>query len=193
MKIQQGDTVLVISGKDKGKKGTVLRVLHEKNRVIVGGVNMRTKFNKKTAQGPGSKIQFEAGLSAANVMILDPKTGKPTRMGYKIDEKTGRKVRYAKVSGTIIGRTSAKAEKPATEKKETTKTTATKKKSVKSEQEKAADEVISQKPARAPFWKKIGFGADAMNNEPDAQAEAGPDFNTPAKSQQHSRGGTRGS
>lgn len=103
MKISQGDTVIVIAGKDKGKKGTVMRTLHAENRVIVGGINMVTKHIKKTAQTEGKKVRFEHSLHASNVMIIDPKTGKPTRIGYKKDAK-GRKVRFAKKSGSPLER-----------------------------------------------------------------------------------------
>ncbi len=185
MKIRQGDTVLVISGKDKGKKGTVLRVLQSQNRVVVGGVNMRTKFTKKSPQAAGQKIQFEAGIAIGNVMMLDPKSGKPTRIGYKIDEKTGRKVRFAKVSGTVIDRASAKSEKKTTDTKEDTAKKSTKK-------EKPA-EVASKKPTKGPFWKKMGFGADAIDGEPDAHAQAGPEHGAPPSAQVHVRGGNRGS
>lgn len=186
MKIRQGDTVLIISGKDKGKKGTVLRVLHERNKIVVAGANMRTKFTKKTTQSAGQKIQFEAALPVSNVMMLDPKTGKPTRVGFRIEN--GKKVRFAKVSGTVIGRVSAKAEaKDTKEKKEVKEEKATTKKS------KKEDVVISEKPKRAPFWKKIGFGAEALNNEPDAEAPKTTTFDTPPTSQQHVRGAGRGS
>src|SRR3989344_5032398 len=101
MKIHTGDTVYVISGKDKGKTGTVLRILHEQNRVVVEGVNMRVRHIKKTSQAPGQRVKYEASLSASNVMILDPKTKKPTRIGYKVDEKTGAKKRIARKSGEV--------------------------------------------------------------------------------------------
>ena len=76
MKISQGDTVVVIAGKDKGKQGTVVRTLKNEHRVIVSGVNMVTKHIKKTAQSEGKKITFEHSIHVSNVMILDPKTKK---------------------------------------------------------------------------------------------------------------------
>ncbi len=113
MKIHTGDVVTVITGKDKGKQGTVTRVLETKNRVVVEGINMRTRHIKKTTQAPGQRIQYEASIHASNVMILDPKTKKPTRIGYKVDEKTGKKSRIAKVSGEVITKATTKsAEKP---------------------------------------------------------------------------------
>ena len=80
MKLHTGDTVLVISGKDRGKTGSIIRVMPEDNRVIVGGINIRTRHVKKTPQQAGRILKYEAALSASNVMILDPKTGKPARI-----------------------------------------------------------------------------------------------------------------
>jgi large subunit ribosomal protein L24 len=102
MKLSKGDSVVVITGKDKGKKGTVLRVLASENRVVVTGINMVTKHIKKTPQNPGSVVKFERSIHASNVMILDPKTGKGTRIGYKKDG--AKKVRIAKKSGTPLER-----------------------------------------------------------------------------------------
>ncbi len=101
MKISQGDTVAIIAGKDKGKQGTVIRVLKDENRVIVSGINLVTKHVKKTPQSAGKIIRFEHSLDASNVAVVDPKTKKPTRIGYKLDDK-GHKVRVAKKSGTIL-------------------------------------------------------------------------------------------
>lgn len=98
MKIKVNDEVIVIAGKDKGKKGKVTRTIAKNNKVVVEKVNIRTKHIKKTAQEAGQKIQYEAPIDASNVMILDPKTKKPTRVGYRLLEK-GKKERYAKVSG----------------------------------------------------------------------------------------------
>ena len=102
MKISQGDTVVVIAGKDKGKQGTVVRTLKNEHRVIVSGVNMVTKHIKKTAQSEGKKITFEHSIHVSNVMILDPKTKKPTRIGYK--RQNGKKVRVSKKSGALLER-----------------------------------------------------------------------------------------
>jgi large subunit ribosomal protein L24 len=104
MKLSQGDTVAIIAGKDKGKQGTILRVLKAENRVIVSGINMVTKHVKKTPQSAGKIIRFEHSLDASNVAALDPKTKKPTRIGYGIDEKTGHKIRIAKKSGVLLER-----------------------------------------------------------------------------------------
>ncbi len=101
MKLSQGDTVAIIAGKDKGKQGTVIRVLKDDNRVIVSGVNLVTKHIKKTPQAAGKIVRFEHSLDASNVAVLDPKTKKPTRVGYKLDDK-GHKVRIAKKSGVVL-------------------------------------------------------------------------------------------
>ena len=102
MKIRTGDTVAIISGKDKGKTGTVLRVLREKDRVIVESVNMRTKHIRRTPQQAGQKIKYEASIHVSNVMLVDPKTKKPTRIRYEIDAK-GVKQRIAVKSGEKLG------------------------------------------------------------------------------------------
>lgn len=101
MKIRNGDTVVVINGKDKGKTGNVLRVLPNKNRVVVADINMRTRHMKATPQQPGQKIVYEASLDVSNVMLIDPKTKKRTRIGFGTDAK-GNKVRIAKVSKEVL-------------------------------------------------------------------------------------------
>jgi len=97
MKIKVNDEVIVIAGKDKGKKGKVTRTISKSNKVVVEKVNIRTKHIKKTAQEAGQIVKFEAPIDASNVMIIDPKTKKPTRVGYRMLEKR-KKERYAKVS-----------------------------------------------------------------------------------------------
>ena len=104
MKLIHGDSVIVIAGKDKGKKGTIMRVLHNQEKVVVSGVNMVTKHTKKSGETAGKIVKYEAPLSSGKVMILDPKTGKPTRIGYRIDSAIGKKVRFAKGSGTVLAR-----------------------------------------------------------------------------------------
>lgn len=100
-RIKKGDNVVVITGKNKGRKGSVLRVLREKRRVIVQGVNMVKRHAKPSAAGPGGIVDKEAPIHISNVALVDPKTGQPTRVGAKFLED-GRKVRYAKRSGEII-------------------------------------------------------------------------------------------
>ena len=100
--IKKGDTVYVNSGEDKGKTGKVLKVLVEKNRAIVEGVNMVSKSTKPSAKNPhGGIVKQEASIHVSNLNLIDPKSGKPTRIGRKINEN-GAKVRYAKKSGEEI-------------------------------------------------------------------------------------------
>jgi large subunit ribosomal protein L24 len=99
--VKKGDKVIVLSGKDAGKQGEVLRVLVSQQRIFVSGVNMVTRHVRPTAQDAGGIVQREASIHASNVAHIDPKTGKPTRVGTKRLED-GRKVRYAKKSGEVI-------------------------------------------------------------------------------------------
>jgi large subunit ribosomal protein L24 len=101
LKIKKGDHVVVITGKDKGKKGEVLKVLPEENRAIVKGVAMIRRHQRQTASQEGGIIAKEAAVHISNLALEDPKDGKPTRVGYKF-LKDGRKVRYAKRSGEMI-------------------------------------------------------------------------------------------
>jgi len=109
MKIKVSDTVLVTTGKYKGKTGKVMRVYKKTNRVTVEKVNIRTRHIKKTAQKAGEKIQYEAPFNASNVMVIDPTTKKPTRVGYKIIK--GKKLRIGKKSGEGLDQAFAKATK----------------------------------------------------------------------------------
>ena len=100
-RIKKGDTVSVIAGKSKGKSGEVLKVLREKERVLVSGVNMIKKHTKPSQAGAGGIVEKEASIHVSNVMVQDPKDQKPTRVGVKT-LKDGRKVRIAKRSGETI-------------------------------------------------------------------------------------------
>jgi len=98
-KIKVGDTVKVIAGKDKGKEGEVLKIDHKNGKVVVKEVNMITKHNKQSQQNPnGGIIKYEAPLDISNVMLLVG--GKVTRVGFEV--KDGKKVRIAKVDGSVI-------------------------------------------------------------------------------------------
>jgi len=100
-KIKKGDYVVVMSGKDRGTKGYVLEVLRAKDRLIVEGVNIIKKRVKPTTENPsGGIIEKEAPIHISNVMLVDPKTGEPTRVGYRYEN--GQKIRYAKKSGEQI-------------------------------------------------------------------------------------------
>lgn len=100
MKIHSGDQIVVISGKDKGKKSKVLRANPTDNTVVVEQVGVVTRHMKRQGSTPGQKVTFEKPIDVSNVMLLDPKTGKPTRIGYRVEN--GKKVRFAKSSGTTL-------------------------------------------------------------------------------------------
>ncbi len=100
--IKKGDTVVVISGNDRGKQGRVLDVITENMRAIVEGVNMVKKHTRPNADNPkGGIIEQEAAVHISNLKVVDAK-GTPTRIGRKNDEKTGKSVRYSKKSGEVI-------------------------------------------------------------------------------------------
>ena len=100
--IKKGDTVYVLSGEDKGKQGRVLSVQVTKQRAIVEGINIVTKSTKPSAKYPqGGLVKMEAPVHISNLSLLDPKSGKPTRVGFRKDEK-GVTVRYSKKSGEEI-------------------------------------------------------------------------------------------
>jgi large subunit ribosomal protein L24 len=100
-KIKKGDKVVVITGRDKGKSGEVLRVLRADERVLVQGVNMIKRHTRPSAGQTGGIIEKEAALHISNVAHIDPKSNQPTRVGYKT-LADGRKVRFAKRSGEVI-------------------------------------------------------------------------------------------
>lgn len=101
MHVKKGDKVKVISGKDKGKQGSVLEAYPKKERVLVEGVNVIKKHAKPSQDNPqGGILNQEAAIHASNVMPLDPKSGEPTRVGY--EERNGKKVRIAKKSGEAL-------------------------------------------------------------------------------------------
>jgi large subunit ribosomal protein L24 len=101
MKIKKGDNVVVISGRDKGKQGEVLRVFPDASRLIVQGVHIARRHAKPRMGDPGGIVEKELTIHVSNVSHLDPKSGKPSRVGYKtLDD--GRKVRFARRSGEMI-------------------------------------------------------------------------------------------
>ena len=97
MNLKVGDKVIVIAGSNKGKEGTIKKVLRKENRVIIEGVNLVKKHQKGNGQESGGILEIEAPIHASNVMIIDPKTKKPTRIGKKIEKD--KKVRIAIKSG----------------------------------------------------------------------------------------------
>ncbi len=100
MKIKKNDTVKIIAGKDKGKTGTVLKVIPEKTRLVVEGVAIAKRHTKGTDGQVGRIVERPMSIHASNVMILDPDTKKPTRI--RIEEKDGKRVRVAVKSGKTI-------------------------------------------------------------------------------------------
>ncbi|GAA5417669.1 50S ribosomal protein L24 [Paraliobacillus ryukyuensis] len=101
MHVKKGDKVQVISGKDKGKQGTILVAYPKKDRVLVEGVNMVKKHTKPSQDNPqGGILDQEAPIHVSNVLPIDPKSGEPTRVGY--EERDGKKVRIAKKSGEAL-------------------------------------------------------------------------------------------
>ncbi|MGD8192764.1 50S ribosomal protein L24 [Brevibacillus ginsengisoli] len=102
MHVKKGDTVIVIAGKDKGKKGRVLAAYPKKDRVLVEGINLVKKHARPSQANPqGGIVTQEAPIHVSNVSLIDPKSGKPTRIGYKVLDN-GTKVRIAKKSGEVI-------------------------------------------------------------------------------------------
>ena len=105
MKVRKGDTVLVIAGKDKGAKGKVLQAYPDRNRVLVEGVNRIKKHTPISTNQRGSRsggiVTQEAPIHVSNVMVVDS-DGKPTRIGYRVDDETGKRVRISKRNGKDV-------------------------------------------------------------------------------------------
>jgi large subunit ribosomal protein L24 len=175
MKIQNGDTVVVITGKDKGKTGQVLRVLAETERVVVAGVNMRTKHVKKTPNSAGQRLHYEASMHVSNVMIVDPKTKKRSRIGFRVNK--GKKQRMAKKSGEVLVRGVLPKAK-GTEVSKEGKAASEKQKDMKDQREGKTIEDRGQrtegaKPSeKKPFWKKMGFGEAALEDQAEIAGES---------------------
>jgi large subunit ribosomal protein L24 len=101
MHVKKGDKVMVISGKDKGKSGIILEAYPKQSRVLVEGINIVKKHAKPSQVNPqGGILNQEAPIHVSNVMPIDPKSGKPTRVGYTVEN--GKKVRVAKQSGEVL-------------------------------------------------------------------------------------------
>ena len=99
-KIKEGDKVVVLTGKDRGAEGEVIDVMPKADRVVVRGVNLIKKHQRQTPSQEGGIMTREAPIHVSNVALKDPSTGKPTRVGFKIED--GKKVRVAKASGEVI-------------------------------------------------------------------------------------------
>ena len=100
-KIKKGDNVVVLTGKDKGRTGTVLEMINKTDRVLVQGINMVKKHTKQSQTSEGGIISKEASIHISNVALADPKDGKATRVGIRTSDD-GKKVRFAKRSGDLI-------------------------------------------------------------------------------------------
>ena len=101
MKIKKGDKVIVITGKDKGKTGEVVKAMPKENKVIVSGINMAKRHQKPSQENAGGIVSKEMPIHVSNVALIDPKSGKATRIAMRVEEG-GRKVRVAKRSGDAI-------------------------------------------------------------------------------------------
>ena len=101
LKIKKGDKVIVISGKNKGAIGEVLKIIPEKNRAMVRGINIVKKHTKPTQNEPGGIKEKESTINISNIAFLEEEKNKPTRIGFKFLED-GRKVRYSKLTGEVI-------------------------------------------------------------------------------------------
>lgn len=100
-KLKKGDKVVVVAGKDKGKRGEILSVLPAEGRAVVQGVNLIKRHSRPTQTSAGGILTKEAPIQLSNLMIEDPKDGAPTRVGFKVSDD-GKKVRFAKKSGEVI-------------------------------------------------------------------------------------------
>ncbi len=102
MRIKKGDQVIVITGRDKGKTGEVVKSMPKDNKVVVSGINLVKRHQRPTQESAGGIISKEAPIHVSNVALIDPKDGKATRVGFKVEN--GQKVRVAKRSGEVIGK-----------------------------------------------------------------------------------------
>ncbi|MBR6412315.1 MAG: 50S ribosomal protein L24 [Alphaproteobacteria bacterium] len=100
MKIKKGDQVIVITGRDKGKTGEVIQAMPKESKVLVRGINLVKRHTKPTQENAGGIVSKEKPIHVSNVALIDPKSGKATRVGIKLDK--GQKVRIAKKSGEVI-------------------------------------------------------------------------------------------
>lgn len=186
MKIRAGDSVVITTGKDKGKTGKVLRVLESKNRVVVTDANMRTRHIKGGPNRPGEIVKYEASIALSNVMIIDPKTKKRSRVGFAKNAK-GHKVRIAKISGEEIKKGVIAAKKETTAKSDGTKV-----KTVKSDTKKdASKDAPASNDPKSPFWKKMGFGAEDMAGNADVDVK-NDDHSVPEQTSSVNRSSQRG-
>jgi large subunit ribosomal protein L24 len=99
-KLRKGDNVIVLAGKDKGRKGEISRVIPKENKAVVSGVNVAIRHQRQSQSSQGGRIAKEMPIDLSNLALVDPKTGEATRVGFRIED--GKKVRFAKKSGEVI-------------------------------------------------------------------------------------------
>ena len=99
-KLKKGDRVIVLSGRDRGKEGEILKVNPTEGRAVVSGVNMVVRHTRQSQTSQGGRIPMEAPIQLSNLAMIDPKDGGPTRVGFRMED--GKKVRFAKKSGEVI-------------------------------------------------------------------------------------------
>jgi large subunit ribosomal protein L24 len=99
-KLKKGDRVVVLAGKDKGKKGEITRVLPAEGKAVVDGINIAVRHQKQSPQSQGGRVAVAMPIQISNLALADPKSGEPTRVGFRFED--GKKVRYAKKSGETI-------------------------------------------------------------------------------------------
>ncbi len=102
-KIKKGDKVVVLTGRDKGRTGEVFKVMPKDNRVLVRGINMVKRHTRPTQVNPGGIVDKEGSIHVSNVALIDPKTDKPARVGFRVLDN-GTKVRFSRASGEVIDR-----------------------------------------------------------------------------------------
>ncbi|MEM1266449.1 MAG: 50S ribosomal protein L24 [Pseudomonadota bacterium] len=99
-KLKKGDKVIVLAGKDKGREGEIVRMMPKDGKAIVDGINTAIRHRRQDRQGEGGRIPVDMPIDLSNLALKDPKTGEPTRVGFRIED--GKKVRFAKKSGEAI-------------------------------------------------------------------------------------------
>jgi large subunit ribosomal protein L24 len=99
-KLRKGDKVVVLAGKDKGKKGDITRVMPSQGKAVVSGLNVAVRHMKQSPQSQGGRVAVEMPIQLSNLALVDPKSGEPTRVGFRFED--GKKVRFAKKSGETI-------------------------------------------------------------------------------------------
>ncbi len=181
MKLRSGDNVVVVTGKDKGKTGRILKMLNN-GRIVVSDINMRTKHVKSQPNRPGQILKYEASMDASNVMLVDSKSKKRTRIGYEVSDKGKKRIAKrsgeAVVAGKVPDKQSTIDNQQSTSKKKEEKEL--KEKKGKDKKAKKAERVSA--PEKKAFWKGLKFGAEAME-ESEEKDSSGSGKERPAPDQ----------